>query len=130
MSGHSNGDEPLHERVSALADTAAKATRVAAAVGVVGAGVAAPTGLSAVAVSVGLVSAPLVVTAAPLLLGVASTAAAISAAASLYSRWQRRKARADSRDVSVEVPLTSGQEPDVSASCGRVPDSCHPTADR
>ena len=86
-------NEPVHERITELADTAAKATRVAAAVSIIGATIAAPTGLSAVAVSVDLISAPLIVTAAPILVGVATGAAAISATASLYSKWRKKQAR-------------------------------------
>jgi hypothetical protein len=90
-------DEPVHERVKELADTAAKATRVAAVLAGAGATVAAPTGLSAVAVSVGLINAPFIVTAAPVLVGIATGAAAIAATASLYSKWRKRQARTLSR---------------------------------
>ena len=43
-----------HEKVAAAADTTAKATRVVAGAAVAGAFVAAPTGLTAVGVSLGL----------------------------------------------------------------------------
>jgi hypothetical protein len=80
-----------HEKLVDVADTAAKATRVVAVAATAGAFVAAPTGLTAVGVSLGLVSAPFIVTAAPILTGVASGAAAIYAAASLYSRFRKKR---------------------------------------
>jgi len=73
------------------ADSLAKATRVAAGVAVVGAAVAAPTGLAAVGVAVGVVSAPLIVAAAPILVAVAGSAITVSAAASLYSKARRKR---------------------------------------
>ena len=79
-----------HEKVAEAADTAAKATRVIATAATFGALVAAPTGLSAIGVAVGVISAPAIDTAAPILVGVASCAAAFSAAASLYSRHKRK----------------------------------------
>ena len=80
-----------HNTIAEHADTTAKATRVAAAVAVAGATVAAPTGLGAVGVALGLVSAPAIVTIAPILVAVAGGAAAISAVASLYSKSRRHK---------------------------------------
>ncbi|MDP3204963.1 MAG: hypothetical protein Q8M80_12925 [Hydrogenophaga sp.] len=80
-----------HEEIADHADTVAKATRVAAAVAVTGAAVAAPTGLTAVGVALGVVSAPILTTAAPVLLLIAGGALTISAAASLYSKSRRRK---------------------------------------
>jgi hypothetical protein len=80
-----------HAQIADHADSLAKATRVAAGVAVVGAAVAAPTGLTAVGVAVGLVSAPFIVTAAPILVAVAGGALTISAAASLYSKARRKQ---------------------------------------
>jgi hypothetical protein len=80
-----------YKTIAEHADTTAKATRVAAAVAVAGATVAAPTGLGAVGVALGLVSAPAIVSLAPILVAVAGGAAAISAAASLYSKSRRNK---------------------------------------
>jgi hypothetical protein len=80
-----------HETIAEHADTTAKATRVAAAVAVAGATVAAPTGLGAVGVALGVISAPAIVSLAPILVFVAGGAAAISAAASLFSKSRRQK---------------------------------------
>jgi len=80
------------EQISEQLDTAAKATRVVATVAAAGAAVAAPTGLTALGVSMGLVSAPVIVTAAPVLIGVASGAAALSAGAALYKKYRKRGA--------------------------------------
>ena len=79
-----------HEKLADAADAASKATRVVAGAAAAGAFVAAPTGLTAIGVSLGLVSAPFIVTVAPVLAGVATGAAAISAAASLYSKFKKR----------------------------------------
>ena len=76
-------------------DTAAKATRVMATVAAAGAVIAAPTGLTALGVTVGLVSAPAIITAAPVLLGVAAGAAALSAGASLYKKYRTPKITKD-----------------------------------
>lgn len=82
-----------HEEIADHADTVAKATRVAAAVAVTGAAIAAPTGLTAVGVALGVFSAPIITTVAPVLLVIAGGALTISAAASLYSKSRRRKSR-------------------------------------
>ena len=80
-----------HETISDHADTAAKATRVAAGIAVVSATVAAPTGITAIGVAVGVVSAPAIVTAAPILVGIAGAAFTISAGASLYTKMRNKK---------------------------------------
>ena len=80
-----------HEIIADVADSAAKASRIVAATAVAGAWVAAPTGLSAVGVTLGIVSAPAIVTAAPMLVAIAGGVAAVSAAASLYSKLKRNK---------------------------------------
>jgi len=87
-----------HERIAEHMDTAAKVTRVAAGVAVIGAAIAAPTGIAAVGVAVGLVTAPVIVTAAPILIGIAGGAATASAAASLYKKARRKKDSAKEHD--------------------------------
>lgn len=83
--------EDRAKKAADAADTAAKATRVIAAVAGAGASVLAPTGLSAVGVALGLVSTPLIVTAVPILVAIAGGAAVVSAAASLHSKMKRKK---------------------------------------
>lgn len=78
-----------HEKIADYTDTAAKTTRVAAGVAVVGASVAAPTGLTAIGVAAGIISAPAIVTAAPILIGVAGAAFTISSGAALYSKLRK-----------------------------------------
>lgn len=80
-----------YEKIVDVADSAAKASRIVAVTAVAGAWVAAPTGLSAVGVALGVVSAPAIVTVAPMLVAIAGGAAAVSAAASLYSKFKRNK---------------------------------------
>lgn len=83
-----------HERIADHADSIAKGAKVAAGVVVAGSVVAAPTGLTAVGVAVGLVSAPAIVTAAPLIASAAGVAVTVSAGASLYSKLRRKRAQA------------------------------------
>ena len=80
-----------HEKISDHADTIAKATKVAAGISVAGAVVAAPTGLTALGVTLGVLSAPAIVTAAPILASAAGIAVTVSAGASLYSKARRKK---------------------------------------
>jgi hypothetical protein len=82
-----------HAEIAEHVDTAAKATRVVAALATVGATVSAPTGLSAIGVAIGVVSPPVIVTAVPILLAVAGGTSAMSAAASLYSKSRRKKSK-------------------------------------
>lgn len=77
----------LHKKVAETAGDVAKASRVVAGIAVGGAAVAAPTGLSAVGVALGLTTAPFIVTAAPVLMAVAGVACTVSAAAHLYSKF-------------------------------------------
>lgn len=80
-----------HAKLAEVSGDIAKGTRVIAGVAAAGAAVAAPTGLTAVGVALGLTSAPLIVTAAPILIGIATAAATVSAAAHLYSKFRRRQ---------------------------------------
>lgn len=80
-----------HEKIADHADSVAKGAKVAAGLTVAGALVAAPTGLTAVGVAVGLVSAPVIVTAAPIITSAAGVAITISAGASLYSKIRRKR---------------------------------------
>lgn len=74
-----NSPESTHEKIVDLTDTAAKTTRIAA-----------PSGLGAVGVSLGLVSAPLIITAAPVIAAISGGATAVAAAVSLYSKYKRK----------------------------------------
>ena len=98
--GHTNDSDheaPLHARAADTAGDVAKASRVVAGVAVAGAAVAAPTGIGALGVALGLTSAPLIVTAAPILVTIAGVACTVSAAAHLYSKyWGRKKGKSSS----------------------------------
>ena len=83
-----------HEKIADHADSIEKGVKIAAGLSVAGAIVAAPTGLTAVGVAVGLVSAPIIVTAAPLITSAAGIAITVSAGASLYSKIRRTRAQA------------------------------------
>lgn len=84
-----------HERIADHAESIEKGLKVAAGLTVAGAIVAAPTGLTAVGVALGLVSAPIIVTAAPIVSSAAGVAITVSAGASLYSKIRRRRAQAN-----------------------------------
>jgi hypothetical protein len=58
-----------------------------------GAGLAAPSGLSAIAVALGISSAPLIITAAPIVASVATAAGVLSGGTYFYSRWKLRKSK-------------------------------------
>lgn len=83
--------ESTQEKIADFTDTAAKTTRIAAVLTVAGASVAAPTGLGALGISLGLVSTPFIVTAAPVIVAIAGGATAVAAAVSLYSKYKRKK---------------------------------------
>lgn len=79
------------DRVADHADTAAKTGKLVAAATMAGATVAAPTGLTALGVSVGIVSAPAIVTAAPVIVSIAGGVMLFSAAASLYTKVRKKR---------------------------------------
>lgn len=79
------------DRVADHADSAAKAGRLVAAATVAGATVAAPTGLTALGVTMGVVSAPAIVTAAPVIVSIAGGMMLFSAVASLYSKARKKR---------------------------------------
>jgi len=61
-----------------------------------GAALAAPTGLSAVGVALGITSAPLIVTTAPVIAVMATATGVISGGTYFYSKWKSKKAKDDS----------------------------------
>ncbi|MCK6404167.1 MAG: hypothetical protein L6Q74_20035 [Sphaerotilus natans subsp. sulfidivorans] len=77
-----------HKAVADKVEAVSMGLGITSGVAAAGAAIAAPTGLSAVGVALGISSAPLIVTAAPIL-GVAATAAGvISGGAYFYSKWR------------------------------------------
>lgn len=89
-----------HQEVAGFSDTVSKALRVTAGLSAAGAYIAAPTGLTAVGVSLGIVSTPVLVAAAPILASAAGIGLTVSAAASLYSKF--RSHQTDVRDDKTE----------------------------
>lgn len=82
--------EKTHQKIAKRAeDVSMAATVVSAAVGI-GATLAAPTGLSAIGVVLGITSAPLIVTAAPIIAGVATVTGVVSSSAYFYSKWKNK----------------------------------------
>lgn len=79
------------DRVADHADTAAKTGRLVAAATMAGATVAAPTGLPALGVTIGLVSAPAIVTAAPVIASIAGGMMLFSVATSLYAKARKKR---------------------------------------
>lgn len=100
-----------HEKVAEHAKTIEDASKIVAGVTVAGAAIAAPTGLTAVGVALGVTSAPLIVTAAPIILSVAGTAATVAAAARLYSKSMKKSLR--KRAEADESRICSGAHPSV-----------------
>ncbi len=66
-----------------------------------GASLAAPTGLSAIGVALGIASAPLIVSAAPIVASVATAAGVVSGGTYFYSKWKTRKTK---KPADTELP--------------------------
>lgn len=77
-----------HKAVANGIETVSMGLGITAGVAAAGAALAAPTGISAAAVAVGLSSAPLIVAAAPVIAAAATTAGVVSGGAYFYSKWR------------------------------------------
>ena len=86
-----NTDEELHEKIAKRTEDVSMTVGIAAGASALGASIAAPTGLSAIGVALGITSAPLIVTAAPVIAGVATVAGVASGATYFYSKWKRTR---------------------------------------
>jgi hypothetical protein len=85
-----------HDKIAKRAeDISMMAGFVSAAVSV-GATIAAPTGLSAIAVAIGITSAPLIVTSAPIVGAAAMVAGVVSSGTYFYAKWKNRHNSASS----------------------------------
>lgn len=80
-----------HEKIAAKIEDVSMATTVIAGVAAAGAAIAAPTGLTAVGVWLGITSAPIIVTAAPILGTIATVAGTVSGGTYFYSKWKKRQ---------------------------------------
>jgi hypothetical protein len=79
-----------HDKIAKRAENISMAAGFVSAAVSVGATIAAPTGLSAIAVAMGLTSAPLVVVAAPIVGVAASVAGVVSSGTYFYAKWKNR----------------------------------------
>lgn len=82
---------PDIEVVAERIDNVSMGLGIASGVATVGAIVAAPTGLTAVGVAIGVISPPFIVAAAPVIGTVAAVAGAVSGTAYFYKKWKRRQ---------------------------------------
>ncbi|GLK62075.1 MULTISPECIES: hypothetical protein [Azotobacter] len=87
-----------HKEVADRIDTVSMGLGITSGVVSAGAVLAAPTGLSALSVALGLSSAPLIVTAAPIVGAAAAVTGALSGGAYFYSKWKAAKERRAARD--------------------------------
>lgn len=82
-----------HEKIANHVESVSMASGIIAGISAAGAAIAAPTGLSAVGVWLGITSAPLIVTAAPILGTVATVTGVISGGTYFYSKWKKHQAQ-------------------------------------
>ena len=80
-----------HEQIAGRVESVSMAATVIAGIAAAGAAIAAPTGLSALGVWLGITSEPLIVIAAPILGTVATVAGTISGGTYFYSKWRKRR---------------------------------------
>lgn len=85
-----------HKEVSDRVEAVSMGVGITSGVVAAGASMAAPTGLSAIGVALGITSAPLIVTAAPIVAAVATATGVVSGAVYFYSKWRSRKVKVDS----------------------------------
>jgi len=85
-----------HKKVADKIETVSMGLGITSGVVAAGAALAAPTGLSAIGVALGITSAPLIVTAAPIVGAAATVTGVISGGAYFYSKWKSRKTKEDS----------------------------------
>lgn len=87
-----------HKEMASKIDTVSMGLGITSGVVSAGAVLAAPTGLSAIGVALGLTSAPLIVTAAPIVGAAAAVAGALSGGAYFYSKWKSSKEAREERE--------------------------------
>lgn len=84
-----------HEKLANRVENVSMATGVVAGIAAAGATIAAPSGLAAMGVWLGIVSPPLIVTAAPILGTLATVTGTVSGATYFYAKWKRRQSRSN-----------------------------------
>ena len=85
-----------HKEVADKVETVSMGLGIASGVVAAGAALAAPTGLSALGVALGITSAPLIVTVAPVIMVAATVTGVVSGGAYFYSKWKSKKVKDDS----------------------------------
>jgi len=101
-----------HKEVAGKIDTVSMGLGITSGVVSAGAVLAAPSGLSAIGIALGLTSAPLIVTAAPIVSAAAAVTGALSGGAFFYSKWKSsREAREVRAAEEAQLPdgLDAGQ---------------------
>jgi hypothetical protein len=83
--------EKVHEKIARRVEDISMTTGIVSAAAGVGASLAAPTGLSAIGVALGLTSAPFIVTAAPIIGVAATVVGAVSGGAYFYAKWKNKQ---------------------------------------
>lgn len=83
--------EKAHEKIARRVEDISMTTGIVSAAAGVGASLAAPTGLSAIGVALGLTSAPFIVTAAPIIGVAATVVGAVSGGAYFYAKWKNKQ---------------------------------------
>lgn len=92
-----------HKEVADRIETVSMGLGITAGVTAAGAAIAAPTGIGAVGVALGLTSAPLIVAAAPVIAAAATTAGVVSGGAYFYSKWRSRSAHDTEVDSTAQT---------------------------
>jgi len=101
-----------HKEVADTIETVSMGLGITAGVSAAGAAIAAPTGIGAVGVALGLTSAPLIVTAAPVLAAAATTAGVVSGSAYFYSKWRSKAAKNADRDSATQTEASLSRRAD------------------
>jgi|GEM_PF-995826 len=82
-----------HKDIADKVETVSMGLGIVSGVATAGAAIAAPTGLTAVGVALGITSAPLIVTAAPVIGVAATVTGVVSGGAYFYSMWRGTKSK-------------------------------------
>lgn len=101
-----------HKEVADTIETVSMGLGITAGVSAAGAAIAAPTGIGAVGVALGLTSAPLIVTAAPVLAAAATTAGVVSGSGYFYSKWRSKAAKNAGQDSAAQTDDSLSQRAD------------------
>lgn len=102
-----------HEKIAARVESVSMATGIIAGIAAAGATIAAPTGLAAVGVWLGITSEPLIITAAPILGTVATVTGVISGGTYFYAKWKGRKKPDCIPQEPNQIPNNTIQDQDI-----------------